>query len=215
METLSMLFESSPRDHFPVERRLSSNYIMAPVCESESPSPFVTAEVCVTEVPTEFNNAKCRCKPEKLVVSEGVQVDAEPVVQPVEELVRTPEEAVPIVPLPRAGGDTLIPVSVPVPIPVPSPAPSPVASPAPGPVPVPVPVPVPIPMLIPVPVSVPAATPTPPCRPVVAAEPIRELPVTYMDREFPLYSWGSPLHLHYRTITGPVFREGGNTLNVS
>ena len=38
-----------------------------------------------------------------------------------------PEEAVPIVPFPRAGEDTLIPV--PVPVPVPSPAPSPVPSP--------------------------------------------------------------------------------------
>ena len=187
METFSMLFESSPRVHFPVERRLSSEYIMAPICESESPSPFATAEICATEVLTEFNDTKCCCKPEKLVVLEGVQV-AEPVVQPVEEPVRTPEEAVFIVPLPRAGEDTLISV----PVPVPSPAPSPVPSPAPGPVPGPVPVPVPIPMLIPIPVPVPAATPTPPRRPVVAAEPIRELPVTYMDCEHPLYPWGSP-----------------------
>ena len=74
METLSMPFKSSPRDHFPVEPRLSSEYIMAPVCEAELPSPSVTAEVCAAEVSTEFNYAKCRCKPEKLVVSEGVQV---------------------------------------------------------------------------------------------------------------------------------------------
>ena len=69
-----MPFKSSPRDPFPVEPRLSSECIMAPVCEAELPSPFVTAEVCAAEVSTEFNNAKCRCKPEKLVVSEAVQV---------------------------------------------------------------------------------------------------------------------------------------------
>jgi hypothetical protein len=85
------------------------------------------------------------------------------------------------------GEDTLIPV--PIPVPVPSPAPSPVPSPAPSPVPGPVFGPVPGPVLIPgpVPVFIATLTPTPPRRPVVAAEPIRELPVTYMDCEFPLY----------------------------
>ena len=122
---------------------------------------------------TEFDDAECRCKPEKVVISAGVQV-AELLVQPIEEPVRTPEEAVPVVPLPRAGEDTLISVPVPVPVPVPSPAPGHVHGPVPGPVPVP------------------AAAPTPPRRPVVAAEPIRELPVTYMGREFLLYPRGSP-----------------------
>jgi hypothetical protein len=93
--------------------------------------PFATAEICLTEVSTEYDDAECRCKTEKLVISEGVQV-AEPVeqvvTQPVEELVRTPEETVPVVPLPLAGEDVTIPVPIPIPIP--------------GPVPVPVPIPV-------------------------------------------------------------------------
>jgi hypothetical protein len=54
----------------------ASEYITAPVCESELTSPFVTAEVCPTasEAPTEYEDAECRCKPEKVVVSEGTQV---------------------------------------------------------------------------------------------------------------------------------------------
>ena len=47
---------------------------------------------------------------------------------------------------------------------------------------VPVPVPVAVPVLIPDPVPAPITTPTPLRRPVVAAEPIRELPVTCMGR---------------------------------
>ena len=55
-----------------------SDHITAPACESELPSPFI-AEVCPTEVSTEFDDMECHCQPEKVVVSEGVQV-AEPVV---------------------------------------------------------------------------------------------------------------------------------------
>jgi hypothetical protein len=51
-----------------------SDYITASVCKSEPPSPFATPEVCPTEVSTEYDDAECRCKPEKVVVSEGIQV---------------------------------------------------------------------------------------------------------------------------------------------
>ena len=102
-----------------------SDYITVPVCESEPPSPFVTAEVCPTEVSTEDDDAECRCKPEKFFVSEGVQV-ADPVeqviTQPIEERVRTPDEAVPVVPLPVAGEDVTVPIPVPIPVPGPVPA---------------------------------------------------------------------------------------------
>ena len=111
-----------------------SDHITAPVCGSEPPSPFVTAEVCPTEVSTDYNDAECRCKPEKVVVSEGVQV-AEPVEQVVTQpMARTAKEAVPVVFLPVAGEDVTVPI--PIPIPVPGPVPSPV--PTPGPVPIPV-----------------------------------------------------------------------------
>jgi hypothetical protein len=43
-----------------------SEYITAPVCEGELMSLFVTAEVCPTEVLTEYEDAECRCKPEKV-----------------------------------------------------------------------------------------------------------------------------------------------------
>ena len=65
---------------------------------------------------------------------------------------------------------------------VPVPVPVPVAVPVPVPVAVPVPVPVAVPVLIPDPVPTPITTPTPLRRPVVATEPIRELPVTCMGR---------------------------------
>ena len=105
-----------------------SEYITAPVCESEPTSPFVTAEVCPTEVSTEYDDAECRCKPEKVVVSEGIQVAVpgpiEQVVpqpvervisEPVEEGVPTPpEEDVHAVPLPRAGEEISIPIPEPV-----------------------------------------------------------------------------------------------------
>jgi hypothetical protein len=39
--------------------------------------------------------------------------------------VRTPEKAVPTVPLPLAGGDVTIPVPIPIPIPIPGPVPGP------------------------------------------------------------------------------------------
>ena len=102
-----------------------SDHITAPVCESEPPSPFVTAEVCPTEVSTDYNDAECRCKPEKVVVSEGVQV-SEPVEQVVTQpMARTPEEAVPVVFLPVAGED----VRFQFPSPYLSPVQSPVQSP--------------------------------------------------------------------------------------
>jgi hypothetical protein len=82
-----------------------SDYITAPVCESEPPSPFATAEVCRTEV-------------------------------------------------------------------------------SPGP--------------IPGPVSVPVPVPAPPRGPAVAAEPIRGLPITYMDRVFPFYPLASHHQHSYR-----------------
>jgi hypothetical protein len=49
-----------------------SDYITAPVCESEPTSPFTTAEICPTEVLTEYDDAKCCCKLERVVVSEGI-----------------------------------------------------------------------------------------------------------------------------------------------
>ena len=105
-----------------------SEYITAPVCESEPTSPFVTAEVCPTEASTEYDDAECRCKPEKAVVSEGIQAAVpEPIEQvvpqpvervitePVEEGVPTPaEEDVHVVPLPRAGEGISIPIPQPV-----------------------------------------------------------------------------------------------------
>ena len=61
-----------------------SEYITAPVCDSEPTSPFVTAEVCPTEASTEYDDAECRCKPEKVVVSEGIQAA---VPEPIEQVV--------------------------------------------------------------------------------------------------------------------------------
>jgi len=112
-----------------------SDYITAPVCESEPTSPFTTAEICPTEVSTEYDDAECRCKQEKVVVSEGTEV-AEPelVDEPIEEMPREgmvplPSEEI----VPRTGEDVVIaippppavegiPVPVPVPVPVPGPA---------------------------------------------------------------------------------------------
>ena len=76
-----------------------SDYITAPVCESEPTSPFTTAEICPTEVSTEYDDAECRCKPERVVVSEGIQVAVpEPVeqviIQPVEGVVPPPGEEI-------------------------------------------------------------------------------------------------------------------------
>ncbi|KAH9993287.1 hypothetical protein BJV74DRAFT_884401 [Russula compacta] len=74
-----------------------SDYITAPVCESEVTSPFTTAEVCPTEASTEYDDAECRCKLERDVISEGIQVAVpEPVeriiAQPVEEIFPQPAE---------------------------------------------------------------------------------------------------------------------------
>jgi hypothetical protein len=84
-----------------------SDYITAPVCKSELASPFATAEICPAEVLTQVS-------PEKLVISEGVQV-AEPVeqvvTQPIEEPVRTPEDPF--------HSSIMICVRVPIPGPVP------------------------------------------------------------------------------------------------
>jgi hypothetical protein len=46
-------------------------------------SPYVTAEVCPTEASTEYEDAECRCKPEKVVVSEGIQAAVPEVIEPV------------------------------------------------------------------------------------------------------------------------------------
>jgi hypothetical protein len=51
-----------------------SDYITAPVCDSEPTSPYETAEICPTEVSTEYDDAECRCQVEKAIVSEGTQV---------------------------------------------------------------------------------------------------------------------------------------------
>ena len=113
-----------------------SDYITAPVCESEPTSPFTTAEICPTEVSTEYDDAECRCKPEKVVVSEGIQV-AEP--ELVKEVITEPVE--PIVPLPRegvvppTGEDAVIAMPLPpavedIPVPPPGPAPEPEPEPA-------------------------------------------------------------------------------------
>ncbi|KAI9513417.1 hypothetical protein F5148DRAFT_4214 [Russula earlei] len=81
-----------------------SDYITAPVCESEPPSPFTTAEICPTEASTDYDDAECRCKPEKVVVSEGVQVAvpepiAQVITQPVEgEVPPAVEEPVHVIP---------------------------------------------------------------------------------------------------------------------
>jgi hypothetical protein len=58
-----------------------SEYITAPV--REMTSPYVTAEVCPTEASTEYEDAECRCKPEKVVVSEGIQAAVPEVIEPV------------------------------------------------------------------------------------------------------------------------------------
>jgi hypothetical protein len=97
-----------------------SDYITAPVCESEPTSPFTTAEVCPTEVSTEYDDAECRCKPEKVVVSEGIQVaEPEPVArvitQPIEGLVPPPGgEVVRIIPPAPAIEQVQIPAPEPV-----------------------------------------------------------------------------------------------------
>ena len=72
-----------------------------PGCESEPTSPFVTAEVCPTDSSTEYEDAECRCKPEKVVVSEGIQVA---VPEPIEKVVLQAAERVitePIEELPK------------------------------------------------------------------------------------------------------------------
>jgi hypothetical protein len=103
-------------------------YATAPVCESELTSPFVTAEMCPTEASTEYEDAECRCKPEKVVVSEGIQAAVpEPIEQvvpqpvergitePIEEVVPAPAEGdVHAVPLPPAGEEISIPIPAPV-----------------------------------------------------------------------------------------------------
>ena len=79
-----------------------SDYITAPVCESEPTSPFTTAEICPTEVSTEYDDAECRCKPERVVVSEGIQVA---VPEPVEQVITQPVEGV----VPLLGGEIITP----------------------------------------------------------------------------------------------------------
>ena len=82
-----------------------SEYITAPMCESKPTSPFVAAKVCPTEASTEYNDAEFAYKPEKVVVSEGIQVAVpEPIEQavpqvvdwvitePIEEVVSAPAE---------------------------------------------------------------------------------------------------------------------------
>jgi hypothetical protein len=61
-----------------------SDYITAPVCDSEPTSPYTTAEICPTEVSTEYDDAECRCQVEKAIVSEGTQVTPP---EPIQEVV--------------------------------------------------------------------------------------------------------------------------------
>ena len=153
-----------------------SDYITAPVCESEPPSPYTTAEICPTEASTEYDDAECRCKPEKVIVSEGTQVA---VPEPV--LVDLPEP---------------VPVALPEPVPADLPEPVPVALPEPVPVALPEPVPVDLPEPIPIGVRGPiegVQVAIPPRRPGAAAEavrdtspePIPEPPVIFIEPEFP------------------------------
>ncbi|KAH9968144.1 hypothetical protein BC827DRAFT_474712 [Russula dissimulans] len=168
-----------------------SDYITAPVCESEPTSPFATAEVCPTEVSTEYDDAECRCKPEKVVVSEGIQAAVpEPVeqviIQPVEEVIPPiGEEVVHVIPRQPSREEVQFPVPEPPipapPVPVPR-APAPRApAPAPAPAPPAPPAPAPAP---PPPAPAPRA-PRAPAPPVV--EPFPEPPIRYMDRGFALY----------------------------
>ena len=118
-----MLLEAtSRRGLYPQLGRITICYL----CRAQLQSYFIaTSKVLPTEVLTEYNDAECCCKPEKVVIPEGVQV-AEPVeqviTQLVEELVRSPEEAVPIVPLPLAGEDLQFQLPFPYLSPVQSPA---------------------------------------------------------------------------------------------
>jgi hypothetical protein len=116
-----------------------SEYITALVCKTEPTSPFVTAEVCPTEASTEYEDAECRCKLEKAVVSEGIQATVpEPIEQVVLQPVERPERVltepvrgssrpcrkdVHAVPLPPAGE------GIPIPIPEPVVAVEPIAGP--------------------------------------------------------------------------------------
>jgi hypothetical protein len=75
--------ESEATESVPVDSKASpkvesvSDCITTRVCESDSEltSPFATAsaEVCPSEASTQYEDAECRCKPGKVVVSEGIQ----------------------------------------------------------------------------------------------------------------------------------------------
>jgi hypothetical protein len=79
-----------------------SDYITALVCKSKLTSPFITAKICSIEVSTKYDNAKCRCKLERVVVSEGIQVA---VPELVEQVITQPVEGV----VPPPGGEIITP----------------------------------------------------------------------------------------------------------
>ena len=96
-----------------------SDYITAPVCDSEPTSPYTTAEICPTEVSTEYDDAECRCQAEKAIVSEGTQVTPP---EPIQEVIVLPPAAEPTqVVVDEEVQAVPVPVEEPVPVVLPPP----------------------------------------------------------------------------------------------
>ncbi|KAF8270085.1 hypothetical protein EI94DRAFT_861064 [Lactarius quietus] len=168
-----------------------SDYITAPVCDSEPTSPYTTAEICPTEVSTEYDDAECRCKPEKVAaVSEGTQVTPpEPIQQVIRVIATQPVEE----PVARAVDEEVQAVPEPVVEPVPIVLPPLVEEPVQVVPPPPPPTEVVIEVVPPQPAAEARETEIPITEPAEiprARSPERypELPITMMDPEFPPYT---------------------------
>ena len=96
-----------------------SDYITAPVCDSEPTSPYTTADICPTEVSTEYDDAECRCKVEKAIVSEGTQVTPPEPIQEVVRVIAVQPVEEPAQVVARDVGDEVQAIPVPIEEPVP------------------------------------------------------------------------------------------------
>src|SRR6266702_1680091 len=153
-----------------------SDYITAPICDSEPTSPYTTAEICPTEVSTEYDDAECRCKPEKAVISEGTQVTPPEPIQGVIRVVAPLPAAEPIQVVARPVDEEVQAIPEPVEEPVPI-APPPLVEEA-----VQAAPPQPAAEETQMPVPEPVETPR-----VRSPEPFPEPPVFIIDRGFSLY----------------------------
>jgi hypothetical protein len=164
-----------------------SDYITAPVCDSEPTSPYETAEICPTEVSTEYDDAECRCQVERAIVSEGTQVTPPEPIQEVIRVIAVEPVEEPVQVVARDLGEEIQPIPVPVAEPVPF-APPPLVEEAvqavPSPPPAVVVLPQPAAEVEEIQMPVPEQVETPRAR---SPEPFPELPVTMMDMEFRPY----------------------------